>query len=624
MIDLREVGAYAQKPDTNGVQIYFGLYLPGITAKDGYEVHVLVLHKADHFCEDVIPRDYQLTYVHESENDLWCADVRIEVEEGTHFGQSGTYLYRFQLLQQEPDSSEKKEITRWFTDPFAQATDIGLLSAVSTPDSLPAVEWTDSTWKVPELERLVVYELNVEEFNSNFDGIIERLPYLKSLGVTCLELMPITSLKFNFNWGYEPLHYFAPYARWGGELGLKRLVNSCHSEGIAVILDVVYQHVDPSFPYHLIYKNLGLESPMIGGDGPFGPEIDYTKDFAREYVQAANCHWLHEYHIDGFRYDEVTDLYDGPTGVQYAQIAYNTYIESLKIARFTPSGQAGEFSRIIQCSEALNRPQEILRTTFTSSTWQDDLLSKAQSMASSGTVDEHFAHQLLLDPNYTKYPATRTVVDCDGNDVEMPVAPFQYFENHDKSSLISFIATLPEDIPSGDRSQFYKLQPFAIALYTCEGIPMLWQGQEFAQNYVLPDSGRARVDYQCNINWEYFYDEYGTPLVTLYRRLGSLRQQYAALRSRESFYYYAESRIEDKVIAYRRHASEEQQLAVVFLNFSDQSQAIAVPFPEVGKYREMIDERARETPYDVQISSENQLVEIEVPAYYGYIFMKKA
>lgn len=631
MIELREVGARAQEPTEDGIKITFGVYLPGITAHDGYEVRVLILHKADHFYEYVKPRQYSLNHIEGSENDLWRGEILVAREEGTHFGLSGPYLYRYQLVQYDGDPNELDEtgspkkprvVTSWFTDPFALATDIGLLSSVDTPDSLPEFEWTDDGWRTPELQDLVIYELNVEEFNSNFEGVIERLPYLKSLGVTCLELMPITSLKLNFNWGYEPLHYFAPYARWGGVVGLKRLVDKCHSEGMAVILDVVYQHVDPSFPYNLIYYDTGIESPMIGAGGPFGPEVDFSKDFAREYIQAANYYWLHEYHVDGFRYDEVTDLYDGPTGVQYAHIAYNTYMESLKIPRFTPTGKPGEYSRIIQCTEAQNRPQEILRNTFTTCTWQDGLLGMAEGMAQSGTVDEHFVHQVILEPNYAQYPTSKTVKDCAGNDVEMPVAPVQYFENHDHSQLISFVQTIADDIPFGDRSQFYKLQPFAIALYTCEGVPMLWQGQEFAQNYVIPEKGRARVGYQRNVNWEYFYDDFGEPLVQLYRRLARMRSSFSALRSRQSFYYVAESRIEDGVVAYRRLCAESGQVAIVFLNFSDIVQKIAVPFPETGVYHEIIDRDVRQEPFTITIEAANQMYEVEVPSHYGFVFIK--
>ncbi len=624
MIDLQEVGAYAQIPTAAGVAARFGIYLPGINAQDGYEVHVLVIHKADDFEQAIAARDFPLTQAADSPNNLWQAQVHIDVAAGTHFGQSGTYLYRYQLQQRLAHSDEKKLVTRWFTDPFAQATDIGLLSAFTTPDSLPEFEWTDQAWKVPELENLIVYELNVEEFNGSFEGVIERLPYLQSIGVTCLELMPVTSPKLNFDWGYAPLHYFASYQRWGGVAGLKRLVNACHARGVAVILDVVYQHVDPTFPYHLVYQDAGIDSPMIGGDGEFGPMIDYNKDFARAYVQASNLHWLYEYHIDGFRYDEVTDLYDGPMGVQYARIAYDTYNESLQIARFTPSGAAGEYSRLIQCPEALNRPQDILKNTYSNGTWQDGLLNMAENMAQSGSVDEHFGHQIILYEDYAGYPTAKTVHDRNGQPVDMPVAPFQYLESHDHSQLITYIATLGGDVPFGDRSLFYKLQPFAIALYTCEGTPMLWQGQEFAENYVLPASGYARIDYQRNVNWEYFYDEFGTPLVRLYSILGNLRQRYPALRSRESFYYWDQSRPQDKIIAYSRQSSANGQIAVVLLNFADLAQSISVPFAQAGTYREHIDDDVRQQPYDICVTAANQQINVTVPSHYGYIFIKEA
>ena len=334
--------------------------------------------------------------------------------------------------------------------------------------------------------------------------------------------------------------------------------------------------------------------------------------------------WLNEYHVDGFRYDEVTDLYDGPTGIKYAELAYDTYQESLKIPRFTPSGgiAPGEYSRIIQCPEALNRPQEILRSTYSNCTWQDGLLNKAEDMAAHHYVDDDFVHQ--LDTNYMGYPATKTVHDIAGNLVEMPVAPFQYLESHDHSQLIVFTGALPGDVPFGDRSNFYKLQPFAIALYTCQGIPMLWQGQEFAENYYLPESGNGRIRLRRDINWEYFYDDFGVPLIRLYRTLGKLRQTYPALRSRESFYYNMQSRPSDGIVAYQRYSTTARQSAIVILNFSDSQQLIQVPFPEPGTYRELIDAETRLTPMDISVSDTGQQIEVAVPSNYGYIFLKNS
>ena len=627
MIDLNEVGAFSSAPSETGVQVRFGIYLPGIHPEEGYRLRVRVIHRSDRFDPEVAPLNFDLSPVAESPHNLWRVDAIIPVIPGTHFGVSGSYLYRYQLFQVVPGSDQPKVVTQWFTDPFARATDeVGQLAAFVTPDVAEDVAWDDVDWKTPELADLIVYELHVEEFNRSFDGVIERLAYLKSLGVTCLELMPVTSMKRDFDWGYGPLHYFAPCERWNGATGLKRLVNACHKAGIAVIIDVVYQHVDPGFPYHQVYADAGrlADSPMVRGEGPFGPQIDFSKDFAQDYIQTANFRWLHEFHLDGFRYDEVTDLYDGPAGVQYAKMAWDNYNESLKLARFTPSGNAaaGEYSRIIQAPEALNRPQQILRETYSNATWQDGLLNKAQNMAQWSYVDDDFAH--LLDLGLMGYSTTKTVHDGTGQPVEMPVAPFQYLESHDHSQLISFVGLEDGDVPFGDRSKAYALQPYAIALYTLQGTPMLFQGQEFAENYVLPNDGNGRIRIRRDVNWEFFYDQQGQMLIHLYRVLGRLRHEYPSLRSRESFYCHTESRPQAGVIIYRRHSTPDGQVALVILNFSGNTQSIDVAFPESGEYREMIDDSIRPVPYVITANVPGQLVSVEAPSHYGFVFVKAA
>lgn len=622
MIDLSEVGAFPAAPSAAGVDVRFGLYLPGIDPRDGYEVLVRVIHKDDRFIPEIPPLDFALQPVAGHPLNLWQAQVAIPVKPGTGFGQPGTYLYRFQLLQTGPGGGSTV-ITRWFTDPFARLTDdVGQLSAFVTPGAVPNFEWTDDAWKVPGLDDLVVYELQVEEFNDTFDGVVERLPYLAGLGVTCLELMPVTSVKLNFDWGYGPLHYFAPNQRWGGEPGLKRLVNGCHNAGIAVILDVVYQHVDPTFPYHLVYADAKRPSPMIGQSGQFGPEIDFNQEFARDYVLTANLHWLQKYCVDGFRYDEVTDLYDGPTGVKYARLAYDTYNASLTMTRFTPSGgkAAGEYSRIIQVPEALGLARQVLQNTYSNGAWQDELLNKAQNMATYGYVDEPFAH--LLDPLFSGYPVTKTVHDIGGNQVEMPVAPFQYLDTHDHSYLIAYVGAQPGDVVLADRSRSYKLQPFVIALYTCQGVPMLWQGEEFAENYVLPPNGPLRINFRRDVHWEYFYDDLGAPLIRLYRILGRLRHTYPALRGQQSYYDNVHSRPSDGVIIYHRRSSEPGAAALVALNFSDNQQTVWAPFPETGTYREEIDADKRPNPLEVTVDAAARLISVDVPSNYGVVFVK--
>lgn len=616
MIDLTEVGAFASDPTPAGVPVRFGLYLPGVAA--GFQVVVLVIHSADRFTPGIEPQAFDLQPVG-GPNGLWSAEVTVQPQPGTSFGQAGRYLYRYQLLRVTAGS--RSILTPWFTDPFARATDeVGQLSAFDTPASLPAFQWQDGGWKVPELGDLVVYELHIEEFNSTFQGVVDRLPYLKSLGVTCLELMPVTSLKLDFDWGYGPLHYFAPNQRWGGPAGLKHLVDSCHSEGVAVILDVVFQHVDPTFPYYEAYIDAGVPSPMIGGQGPFGPVIDYSQQFARDYVHTVTSYLLEEYHVDGFRYDEVTDLYDGPTGVEYASFAYDVYGQSLQLSRFTPSGgtSPGEYSRVIQVPEALNRPQEILRSTYSSATWQDGLLGKAEDMTQYGYVDDGFAH--LLDADFSGYPRTKSVHDIAGQPVDMPVAPFQYLNSHDHSHLIAFLTGNQQNPynPLADRSRWYKIQPFIIAQYTASGIPMLWQGQEFSDNYVLAADGNLRISFRRDAHWEYFYDPDGSPLIRLHRILGKLRADHPALRGRDSFYYNQSSQTSSGIIGYRRSAGND--LALVFLNFSDTPQTMTIPFPSTATFREQIDAADRPAPLDLSGAATGDPMTVTVPANYGYVF----
>jgi 1,4-alpha-glucan branching enzyme len=485
-------------------------------------------------------------------------------------------------------------------------------------------------WVTPKLDDLVVYELHADQFNNTFQGIADRLTYLKSLGVNCLELMPVTSTKLDFDWGYGPIQYFAPNSAYGGPQGLKQLVDQCHANGFAIILDLVYQHVDPSFPYSQVYQDIadagipGIASPMIGASGNFGPVVDFSQVFAQEFFQVANQQWLDHYHVDGFRYDEVTDLYQSPTDTGYALLAYETYLYSRSISRFACA--PGSYSRIIQTAEALSIAPTVLRFTYTTAAWQDALLNGAES-AMGGALDAGtltgIAHS--LDPYFGGvYPATKTVVDSVGNPVDMPVAPFQYLNSHDHSHLICFAGTTGDGpLPWGNRNNFYKLQPFAIALYTAQGVPMLWEGEEFGDNYELPQSGAARINLRRDVNWEYFYDDAGVPLIRLYRILGKLRASSPALRSRESFFFNQQSFQGNNIVAYQRHApataTAPEQYAIVFLNFSGDSGTITIPFPKAGIWTEQID--ADVSPMTLNVASAGDSLGVTVPSWYGYVFL---
>jgi maltooligosyltrehalose trehalohydrolase len=174
-----------------------------------------------------------------------------------------------------------------------------------------AFRWTDAGWQAPPLASALVYELHVGTFTpaGTFDGVIDRLDHLAGLGVTHVELMPVNQFSGRHGWGYDGVDLFAPHQEYGGPDGLKRLVDACHARGLAVLLDVVYNHIGPAGSY------LGRFGPYFAGrhQTPWGPAANLDGPGSHE-VRRFFCDnalgRLRDYHLDGLRIDAVHALID--------------------------------------------------------------------------------------------------------------------------------------------------------------------------------------------------------------------------------------------------------------------------------------------------------------------------
>jgi len=202
---------------------------------------------------------------------------------------------------------------RIYPDPVSrlQPNGVHTPSRVIDPD---AFEWTDDYWQGLPLEQFVTYELHTGTFTAlgTFAAIIDRLPYLREVGVTAVELMPVATFAGERNWGYDGVYLYAPHPIYGGPDGLKRLVDSCHREGLAVVLDVVYNHLGPEGNY------LGEYGPYFTARyrTPWGNAINFDGPLSygvRRFFIDNALHWLTEYHIDGLRLDAVHTIYDFST-----------------------------------------------------------------------------------------------------------------------------------------------------------------------------------------------------------------------------------------------------------------------------------------------------------------------
>ncbi|MCU0878082.1 MAG: malto-oligosyltrehalose trehalohydrolase [Pirellulaceae bacterium] len=181
-------------------------------------------------------------------------------------------------------------------------------SAVLTPSRF---SWTDSHWAGITQDRLAIYELHVGAFTpeGTFAAIIPRLPELVDLGITAIELMPVAQFPGDRNWGYDGVHPYAVQNTYGGPAGLMQLVDAAHAAGIAVLLDVVYNHLGPEGNY------LGMFGPYFTPrySTPWGEALNYDgpdSDPVRRFVIDNACQWIRDFHIDGLRLDAVQTIYD--------------------------------------------------------------------------------------------------------------------------------------------------------------------------------------------------------------------------------------------------------------------------------------------------------------------------
>src|SRR2546423_1848165 len=248
MINLDEVGAHVAPDGSGHWRVNFGIYLPGMTFKKGYRLKARVIHEADQFIRGIEPKDFWMSWDERSALDLWTAEIALTPDGApSHFGQNGNYLYRFQLLR-----TDGREIAFWVSDPFARATGLGTLSAFTIDNNLEAFAWTDAAFSPPEIDEMVVYEVNVREFNNDFDGLIAQLDYIRELGVNVLELLPVNNVKEIAERGYTPLNYFGKDEGGGGPDGMNRLVKTAPGAGRAGVGGAVYPPTQPGLTCKLV------------------------------------------------------------------------------------------------------------------------------------------------------------------------------------------------------------------------------------------------------------------------------------------------------------------------------------------------------------------------------------
>jgi len=224
--------------------------------------------------------------------------------EGYFEGTSGEFrpgdLYRYRIDGQGP-----------YPDPASRCQPQGVHGPSQVVDA-GAFPWTDTEWLGKRIEELVLYELHVGTFTpaGTFRAAAEKLPVLQDLGVTAVELMPLADFPGDRNWGYDGAALFAPARCYGTPDDLRRFVDEAHRIGLAVHLDVVYNHFGPDGAYHGVYSPFYFSRTH---KSPWGAAVNFDgpqSAGARKFFIENALHWVHEYHLDGLRLDATHAMAD--------------------------------------------------------------------------------------------------------------------------------------------------------------------------------------------------------------------------------------------------------------------------------------------------------------------------
>ncbi len=610
MLSYGELGA-KEIVSADGNSVHFGILLPHIeNTKFGVDINC-VIESSFYGKNDVFVKP--LTYDQNNSYGLWKGDIK---SDELHSGQKDAikFIYWYSLK----DSSGKL-ITDHIIDPFSREFGLGKFSAFTL--NYQKHEWSDTerSWRTPQLKDLIIYELHINEFGKDIDGCINRIDYLSDLGVNCIEIMPVHNIIDTVNWGYLPLGHFGVDERFGNRKNLQVLVDEAHKKNIAVIMDVVFGHTGFHFTYFDLYlekvgdkyrQRLGMMSPFNKEEEKWGGAlVDFSQKLAFEYYEAVMHNFFDNYHVDGFRFDCVSEYFDG-----FRQIVKKArdLVAMHKWDRF-------EKTQPVLCAEYLtdeNPPQYILDETESNCCCQNNTLDVATALANaikSGDNEKVSSHIVYLgESNFSNhwYPAGKfPLLYCNSHDHGRFICNFY------DSTMSNYQNLLFEDYnwTYGQRKKhWFKVQPFLIGLLMARGIPFLWQGEELSENYYVNENiyDISRVKLFRDVRWEYFFDEPGRIIHDLVKLLIQIRKQYSRLFTDGEYKYHKnDDHLMKRVLVFERLNLGIN--AIVVLNFGGDPQTIVLP-ENVSGYYDLIKNR--------QCSTGNR---IEVDRYYGSIIIKK-
>jgi 1,4-alpha-glucan branching enzyme len=488
--------------------------------------------------------------------------------------ETNIYYYKF-IIHAGTESA-------WLTDPAA--TEVSPSGSSGSPAYWNAVRGRTFTeprqlGRTIDRSKLVIYEISLNDFSATgtFSGARSGLTSaanLADLGVNAIELLPVTAPSYN-GWGYDPVLQFAPNPSFGWPSTFASLVDEAHELDIAVILDVVINHMAGSAPLRQLDDFTGTNHFTTEESNPWGlVELNWTDPALREHILEALLHWVEAYHVDGFRFDYVGGE------------PYSTWY-------WLKNQLESRHPDLLLIAEDFNYPTNSISYGYGAQWggnhtdgWGGGGNNFCQVMVTALT-EAGFASRGQLSPevgafgpSYNNMWAVANVVGGNSNYVGPATgdgfSDIKYLESHDENRLVWAVDAMgsPGAQVVGGQT---KARLGAVVSMTSVGIPMLFNGQEIGS-----DEYRSASPTNFPINFTQGDQE----LRDIYRRLIQLRLELPALASENTFFHWRDGNVDQQeyTMVYWRGENQDSSQAevVVALNFDHQDHTWFIPFPRGG------------------------------------------
>lgn len=544
--------------------------------------------------------------------------------------------YKFRIDGQEP-----------FPDPASRFQPEGVHGPSEVVDI--TFDWQDHQWKGIPLKDMIIYELHVGTFSPSggFQGVIDRLDYLLELGINAIELMPVAQFPGNRNWGYDGVYPFAVQNSYGGPTMLRKLVNEAHKKGIAVILDVVYNHQGPEGNY------FGQFAPYFTDRYKtfWGRAINFDDahcDGVRHFYWQNALMWLDDYHIDGLRLDAVHAIWDFSADHFIAELTRK--VDSLQ--------EESGMEKVLIAEFDLNNPRYISpreRGGYDlDGQWIDEFHHALHALLTNernGYYEDfgeaaHLAKALQQSYVYTGEYSVHRKKHFGVSALDNPFGQFVVFsQNHDQIGN-----RLLGDRLSNTLS-FEGLKLAAATVLLAPQVPMLFMGEEYGEKkpfqYFISHTDEALVEMvragrrnefayfnwdgpipdpqseetfrQCELSWDR-RDKYQDRLLQFYKHLIGFRKRRMAYlgQSQDSIRVFEPG--VGKVIAFERAFGTDRVLVV--LNFDPSTAPFKLPSTASVPNRKIFDSASLEWlgPGEITFSDFNSNNEILLHGHSAVIF----